>query len=226
MESGDLVGRVVKACQAAIGAALSNPGEALAIAGGLQSTIATLNLVANETAKGDAGARHVIENAESLTMGALASVLAHAETGADASRLDVKPMLASLGPAVPRAAGDKDVKPGCGIPLFSQISREYIEMRGDNGAKSTELDTLELRRKTFIDVEGDRLVTDYYPRDLQDYVSRSRRRAADTPHVADRGSSPDRRQESGSSSCTAGRRRSPARSAWRPSLACSACCGR
>jgi hypothetical protein len=50
MESGNLVGRVVKACQAAIGKALSNPGEALAIAGGLQSAIATLNLVANETA--------------------------------------------------------------------------------------------------------------------------------------------------------------------------------
>jgi len=96
MESGDLVGRVVKACQAAIGAALSNPGEALAIAGCLQSAIATLNLVANETAKGEAGAWHVIENARGLTQGALASVLKYGEGILDANGIDVAPALASL----------------------------------------------------------------------------------------------------------------------------------
>ena len=81
---------------AAIGAALSNPSEALAIAGGLQSTIATLNLVASETAKGEAGARHLIENARGLTQGALASVLKYSEGLLDANGIDVAPALASL----------------------------------------------------------------------------------------------------------------------------------
>jgi integrase len=177
MDGGDLVGRVVEACQAAIGAALSNPSEALAIAGGLQSAITTLNLVASETAKGEAGLRQVVDNATGLTQSALASVLTYTEAGLDPAKLDMTPMLASLGPAaalLPATAEIRLVKPGQGIPGFSQISRDYIEMRRNNGAKSTEIDTLELRRKTFIDVIGNRLVTDYYPRDLQDYVSRMR----------------------------------------------------
>jgi integrase len=177
MENEDLVGRVAKACQAAIGAALSNPSEALAFAGGLQSALATLNLVASEIAKGASGLPDVVVNAAGLTQSALASVLAHAEAGVDRRLLDAAPMLASLGEGAPsgsRTAEIRDVKPGQGIPLFSQISRDYIEMRRNNGAKSTEIDTLELRRKTFIDVVGDRLVTDYYPRDLQDYISRMR----------------------------------------------------
>ena len=173
MESGDLVGRVVKACQAAIGAALSNPGEALAIAGGLQSAIATLNLVANETAKGEAGARHVIENARGLTQGALASVLKYGEGLLDANGIDVAPALASLSgntaslrpaPSAPASSGR--------VPLFSEISRAYITVRREGGAPRTELQTLELRRKTWIDVIGDRPVDQYRPSDAQTYVNR------------------------------------------------------
>jgi hypothetical protein len=67
-----------------------------------------------------------------------------------------------------------EVKPGDGVPFFSQVLSDYIEMRKAAGAKQSELDTLQLRGKTFIDVLGDRLVTDYFPRDLQDYVLKMR----------------------------------------------------
>jgi integrase len=175
MESGDLVGRVVKACQAAIGAALNNPSEALAIAGGLQSTIATLNLVASETAKGEAGARHLIENARGLTQGALASVLKYSEGLLDANGIDVAPALASLpgntappGPAPSARAASSSGR----VPLFSEISTAYISVRREGGAPRTELQTLELRRKTWIDVIGDRPVDQYRPSDAQTYVNR------------------------------------------------------
>lgn len=177
MENGDLLTRVVQACQAAIGTALRNPSEALGVANGLRSALDTLNLVASETAKGEAGLHQVVGNAGMLTQGALASVLAHTEGRVDPNGIDVSAALASLKPpvsSVPAVPARAEVKPGTGMPFFSQVSAEYIEMRKNAGTKQTELDTLRLRRKTFIDVLGDRLVTDYFPRDLQAYVSAMR----------------------------------------------------
>jgi len=162
MENGDLLTRVVQACQAAIGTALRNPSEALGVANGLRSALDTLNLVAGETAKGEAGLREVVDNAGMLTQGALASVLAHTEGRVDPNGIDVSAALASLQPkdsASPRAPDD-GIRAGRGIPYFGQVSSDYIEMRRKAGAAQSELDTLRLRRKTFLDVLGDRPVTD------------------------------------------------------------------
>jgi hypothetical protein len=175
MENGDLLARVVQACHAAIGTALRNPSEALGVANGLRSALDTLNLVAGETAKGKAGLRGVVGNAGMLTQDALASVLAHAEGLLDPKGIDVSAALVSLGtrePASSRPGGP--IQPGEGIPYFGQVSAEYIKMRQEAGTKDAELETLRLRRKTFIDVLGDRLVTEYFPRDLQAYVSAMR----------------------------------------------------
>jgi integrase len=60
------------------------------------------------------------------------------------------------------------------MPLFSKIARAYIEMRRENGAGRGEVQTLELRLKTFLDVMGDRPVDDYFPTDLQTWVTRMR----------------------------------------------------
>jgi hypothetical protein len=169
----NLLGRVVAACQAAIGTALKNPVEALSVAQGLQAALSTLQLVAGETAKGPSGLSSVIDNAPSLTRGALASVLGYAEGGIDPNSIDVAPALASLeiAPAAAAPAVAEIIKPGEGVPTFGQVSREYIETRRAGGARRTELLSLELRRKTFIDVIGDRRVTEYFPRDLQTYVN-------------------------------------------------------
>ena len=177
MENGDLLTRVVQACQAAIGTALRNPSEALGVAHGLRSALDTLNLVAVETARGEAGLRPVVGNARLLTQAALASVLAHTEGRVDPNGIDVSAALASLKPPVssgPTVTARAEVKPGTGVPFFSQVSADYVAMRKAAGAGQSELDTLQLRRKTFIDVLGDRLVTEYFPRDLQDYVLKMR----------------------------------------------------
>lgn len=111
-----------------------------------------------------------------LTQGALASVLAHTEGRVDPNGIDVSAALASLQPkdsASPRAPDD-GIRAGRGIPYFGQVSSDYIEMRRKAGAAQSELDTLRLRRKTFLDVLGDRPVTDYFPSDLQSYVSEMR----------------------------------------------------
>ena len=177
VENAELLERVARACKVAIGTALRNPGEALAVANGLRAALDTLNLVAGETAKGEAGLREVVDNAGILTQGALASVLAHTEGRVDPNGIDVSAALASLNaPAQPvrPIPGRPEVKPGAGVPFFGQVSADYIAMRKAAGAGQSELDTLHLRRKTFIDVLGDRLVTDYFPRDLQDYVLKMR----------------------------------------------------
>jgi integrase len=173
IENGDLLTRVVQACQAAIGTALRNPSEALGVANGLRSALDTLNLVAGETAKGEAGLRPVVDNAGALTQNALATVLAHTEGRVDPNGIDVSAAMASLEQPVPPPSKGH-VKPGKGIPYYSQVSADYIAMRKAAGAKQSELDTLQLRRKTFIDILGDRLVTDYFPLDLQHYVLKMR----------------------------------------------------
>ena len=96
MENGDLLTRVVQACQAAIGTALRNPSEALGVANGLRSALDTLNLVAGEIAKGEAGLRPVVDNAGTLTQNALDTVLAHTESRVDPNGIDVSAAMASL----------------------------------------------------------------------------------------------------------------------------------
>ncbi len=75
VKQDSLLSRTIAACQAAIGAALHNPAEAMSIAQGLDAALATLKLVAGEAAKGPAGNPAITGNAAALTEGALASVL-------------------------------------------------------------------------------------------------------------------------------------------------------
>lgn len=144
MENGDLVGRMVKACQAAIGTALENPAEALAVAHGLRSALDTLNLVAGETVKGEAGLREVVGNAAALTQGALASVLAHTEGRVDPRGIDVSSALASLAvrpPAPPVPASS----PPNTMPLFSEQQPLYFHNDATKNRRVGSLDTHKLK---------------------------------------------------------------------------------
>jgi hypothetical protein len=53
------------------------------------------------------------------------------------------------------------------LPLFSEISQAYIDMRiARDGADHADIPILTLRRQVFLDVIGDRTPDKYYPRDL------------------------------------------------------------
>lgn len=57
-------------------------------------------------------------------------------------------------------------------PLFSDVSQAYIDMRREAGGNhNKELKYLRLHKQTFLDIVGDKPVTDYKPSDLQKYVS-------------------------------------------------------
>lgn len=59
-------------------------------------------------------------------------------------------------------------------PKFSQVADEYIAMRAEVGAEKGELDSLRLRRDTWIGVMGDRPVDRYSPAAPQKYVNAMR----------------------------------------------------
>jgi chromosome partitioning protein len=64
-------------------------------------------------------------------------------------------------------------QPGRVLPLFSQISQDYIDMRiARDGEDHPDIQSLVLRRQVFIDVVGDRTPVEYFPSDLQTFVSR------------------------------------------------------
>jgi hypothetical protein len=183
-EEKDLLARVAAACNEAIGAALADPARALSLAGRIGPVLATLNLVAAETGKGAAGLQSVVDNAPDLTRGALVDFLSLADGTVDPAGVSVEAMLAATGPADAAASsGDsqaggayRPALPASGgtTPLFSVIARTYIAMRRDGGAREGELQTLELRLKTFLDVIGDRPADAYFPSDLQAWVTRMR----------------------------------------------------
>lgn len=163
---------VVEACQLAIGKALSSPSEVMGIAMGLESALATLKLVATETAKGEAGAAHIIEARESLTRGAISDVLAWAKDPDKAmAALEAAPPLAPAPAATPAAPA----QPVSSAPTFGAVSQAYIQMRADlDGEDHPEIKYLRLRQRTFIEIVGDRPLDQYTHKDLQDYVTAMR----------------------------------------------------
>ncbi|MDQ2079054.1 hypothetical protein RA307_02590 [Xanthobacteraceae bacterium Astr-EGSB] len=175
----ELVQQVAAACQTAIARAMAAPSEAIGLARGLDGALTSLKLVQSEVAKGTAGARAVVDNAEALTRQALEDVLAFAPDPARArAALDAAPPIApgseapkeALAPA--RAADHRPVGMARSLPTFGEVSQSYIDMRvANDGLNHPDIKYLELRRRTFIDVVGDRSVDQYFARDLQDYVS-------------------------------------------------------
>jgi len=168
----ELVRNTVTACQTAIAAAIKNPSRAIGLARGLEGAMTSLLLVQKEVAKGDAGAAAVTANADALTRHALIDVLklsAQPEEAlaALAAVKDVGPqVLAVYDTAAPAVA------PTNGLPLFSEISRSYIDMRNERDRDSADIPMLILRRQVFLDLIGDRTPDQYYPSDLQTFVNR------------------------------------------------------
>lgn len=163
--------QVVKVCQEAIARALEDPAQAIGLARGIEPALTSLQLIDREVAKGDAGARAITANAEALTRAALTDVfnLASQPEQALAALAAVKRVAPSQAPTlVPPAA----TTPPSGLPLFSKVSQDYIDMRIErDGPDHDDLPMLVLRRQTFIDVVGDRPVNAYFPRDLQSFVN-------------------------------------------------------
>ncbi len=59
------------------------------------------------------------------------------------------------------------------LPLFSEISQAYIDMRIErDGENHADISILKLRRQAFLDVVGDRTPDKYFPSHLQAFVSR------------------------------------------------------
>jgi hypothetical protein len=172
----ELVRHVVEACQNAIGLAVAQPSHAIGLAQALQSALTSLQVVQNEVAKGDAGASAVTSNADALARTALKGVLGFASLPGEALAAmaaveRVAPNTADRRNDPPPAAKPK-TRTGGSLPLFSEISQKYINMRiGRDGADHADIQILTLRRQTFIDVMGDRTPDEYYPSDLQDYVN-------------------------------------------------------
>lgn len=165
----ELVEQVVAACQAAIASAVKQPKSAIGLARSLSSALTSLQLIQSEVGKGD-GSHAVVTNADALTRQALTQVLSFAPNPSEAKSALAK--VANVAPlpgdsALPIASVFKT-----GLPTFGDVSRAYIEMRkAVDGDNHPDIKYLELRRQTFIDLIGDRPVDQYFPNDLQDYVT-------------------------------------------------------
>ncbi|MBE0702712.1 MAG: hypothetical protein IH582_06005, partial [Afipia sp.] len=112
----------------------------------------------------------MVTNADALTRQAIAQVLALAPNPSEAKSAlakvtNVAPLPGDSAP--PIASVFKTA-----LPAFGEVSRAYIEMRkAVDGDNHPDIKYLELRRQTFIDLIGDRPVDQYFPNDLQDYVT-------------------------------------------------------
>ena len=175
MTNEDLFDDVVKACATGIQEIRKHPENAMALARGLDAVHASLTPVAEEMAKGPAGMTTIVGNASALVQEGLSRVLALSGAAIDPGAIDAESLLATIGKAtsllpLPAAPPPQAVVAGC--PTFGEVSGRCIELRRAMGASKGEVDTLLLRRKTFLDVIGDRPVDDYSPSDLQRYVIR------------------------------------------------------
>ena len=134
----------------------------------------TLTLVATETAKDPAGMAAIVSNAPSLVEDGLSRILA-LSGAVPSAPIDATGLLATVNNAysslpLPLAPTPAAVSSGC--PTFGEVSGRYIELRRAMGASKGEIDTLQLRRKTFIDVVGDKAIDCYSGTDLQFFVNR------------------------------------------------------
>jgi hypothetical protein len=171
----ELVRNTVTACQTAIAAAITNPSQAIGLARGLEGALTSLLLVQKEVAKGDAGAAAVTANADALTRHALTEVLKLSTQPEEA--LAALAAVKDFGPQAPAIynAAAPAVAPAAatsGLPLFSEISQSYIDMRNERDRDSADIPMLILRRQVFLDLIGDRTPDQYYPSDLQTFVNR------------------------------------------------------
>ncbi|MDO8875428.1 MAG: hypothetical protein Q8M24_16155 [Pseudolabrys sp.] len=180
-QDNELARQVIAACQSAIARAVAQPSQAIGLAHGLDAALTSLRLVQTEVGKGERGARAVVDNAEALTRNALKDVLAHA---ADPKRaLEVLATTSAIAPVV-TAPEDAPVPPSAppplaatpGMPRFSDVSEAYIKMRIENdGEDHPQIPSLRQYQRTFLEIVGDRPVDQYYPSDLQHYVSKMQR---------------------------------------------------
>jgi hypothetical protein len=171
----DLVRQTIDACQNAIAGAVKNPSQAIGLARGLEGALTSLLLVQREVAKGEAGAAAVTANADALTRQALTDVLRlsaqpQEALAALATVEDVGPRARSVQDAAAPNAGPLAATPS--LPLFSEISQAYIDMRNDRDRNHPDIPMLILRRQLFLDVIGDRTPDQYYPSDLQTFVNK------------------------------------------------------
>lgn len=170
----ELVRNTVAACQTGIAAAMKNPSQAIGLARGLEGALTSLLLVQKEVAKGDAGAAAVTANADALTRQALTEVLKlsgqpQEALAALAAVKDVGPQAPAIPTTGPAATPPAAAK---GLPLFSEISQHYIDMRKERDRNSADIPMLILRRQVFLDLIGDRTPDQYFPSDLQTFVNR------------------------------------------------------
>lgn len=170
-EENNLAQQVIAACQTAIGRTLKQPKQAVGLARGLNGALTSLLLVQAEVAKGDAGARAVVEHADALTRGALVDVLKLSTQPGDA--LAALAAVASVAPRTPATgATAPQPAPAAGqAPLFSQLEDEYVAMRKDAGADRATLSTTRLRAGVFRELLGNKPATAYFAKDLQDFGS-------------------------------------------------------
>lgn len=173
-QQSELVRNTVTACQTAITAAMKNPSQAIGLARGLEGALTSLLLVQKEMAKGDAGAAAVTANADALTRQALTEVLKLSAQPKEA--LAALAAVKDVGPQAPAAhntaAHAAPAGATNGLPLFSEISQAYIDMRNERDRDSADIPMLILRRQVFLDLIGDRTPDQYYPSDLQTFVNR------------------------------------------------------
>jgi hypothetical protein len=171
----ELVRNTVTACQTAIATAIKNPSQAIGLARGLEGALTSLLLVQREVAKGDAGAAAVTANADALTRQALTEVLKLSAQPEEA--LAALAAVKDVGPQAPAiydmvAPAVAPAPAANGLPLFSEISQAYIDMRKERDRDSADIPMLILRHQVFLDLIGDRTPDQYYPSDLQTFVNR------------------------------------------------------
>ena len=171
----DLAAHVIAACEAGLAEAKrSKDGSvAIALASGLKRSLDTLNYVHTEMMAGAAGNAVVQQNADAIVTGALRDVLA---LGGDHRPTPNKAgILPEVGPSPSKersSPAQADLTGPQSVPLFSEASRDYVDMRvAAAGGSLKGRTSLELRRRTFLEVIGDRRIDEYQRGDLQRYVN-------------------------------------------------------
>ena len=172
----DLATQVISTCQAAISRALKQPSQAIGLARGLDAALTSLRLVQTEVDKGTAGARAVVDHADALTRHALTDVLKLSAQPAEAlAALAALAAVPTVAPPAPPAVTPPSATPAPGarpLPTFSELSERHIKMRIENNADESEIQRHRIAAETFLAIVGDRPIDQYYPTDLQTYVSR------------------------------------------------------
>ena len=172
---GDLTARVIAACEAGLAEAKRSKDASIAIgfASGLKKSLDTLTYVHSEMMAGAAGNTVVRENADAIVTGALRDVLAlGGDLGPVPQKAGILPEAKAPASPRPTPSTQTDSAEQASVPLFSEASREYIDMRVEAAGDSLKGQTsLELRRRTFLEVIGDRRINEYKRGDLQRYVN-------------------------------------------------------